>query len=433
MAVAHRASIFHLLDDPRYNPDAYQFIEDGLLVVSNGKVVSVGDAAQSLASLPPGTEVVKHEGAVITPGFFDLHIHFPQLTTVAVYGEQLLGWLNAIIPEEEVYKVPEVAADRARLFLKECLRAGTTSMVAYGSWAKESVDALFAEAERLKMSLVAGKVMANRNMPDGISLTDSDSDYADSSELIERWHGRGRLSYAVTPRFAISSTPDDLEAASRLMREHPGVYMQTHLSENPKEIEYTLELFPGRKSYLDVYDYYGLVGDRSIFGHCIHLVDEDFARVKEAGAVLCPNPPSNFFLGSGLFKFAKAKEHGVKVALGTDFGAGNTFSMIQSMENAYKMAQLQGYSLSPFEGFYLSTLGGAKALSVDDRLGNFQPGKEADFVVLDTACTPFIAWRMEHAKTPLEKLFVLMMLGDDRAVKQTYVYGEVAHDRDVES
>jgi guanine deaminase len=433
VAVAHRASIFHLLDDPRYNPDAYQFIEDGLLVVSNGKVVSVGDAAQSLASLPPGTEVVKHEGAVITPGFFDLHIHFPQLTTVAVYGEQLLGWLNAIIPEEEVYKVPEVAADRARLFLKECLRAGTTSMVAYGSWAKESVDALFAEAERLKMSLVAGKVMANRNMPDGISLTDSDSDYADSSELIERWHGRGRLSYAVTPRFAISSTPDDLEAASRLMREHPGVYMQTHLSENPKEIEYTLELFPGRKSYLDVYDYYGLVGDRSIFGHCIHLVDEDFARVKEAGAVLCPNPPSNFFLGSGLFKFAKAKEHGVKVALGTDFGAGNTFSMIQSMENAYKMAQLQGYSLSPFEGFYLSTLGGAKALSVDDRLGNFQPGKEADFVVLDTACTPFIAWRMEHAKTPLEKLFVLMMLGDDRAVKQTYVYGEVAHDRDVES
>jgi guanine deaminase len=433
VAVAHRASIFHLLDDPRYNPDAYQFIEDGLLVVTNGKVVSVGDAAQSLASLPPGTEVVKHEGAVITPGFFDLHIHFPQLTTVAVYGEQLLGWLNAIIPEEEVYKVPEVAADRARLFLKECLRAGTTSMVAYGSWAKESVDALFAEAERLKMSLVAGKVMANRNMPDGISLTDSDSDYADSSELIERWHGRGRLSYAVTPRFAISSTPDDLEAASRLMREHPGVYMQTHLSENPKEIEFTLELFPGRKSYLDVYDYYGLVGDRSIFGHCIHLVDEDFARVKEAGAVLCPNPPSNFFLGSGLFKFAKAKEHGVKVALGTDFGAGNTFSMIQSMENAYKMAQLQGYSLSPFEGFYLSTLGGAKALSVDDRLGNFQPGKEADFVVLDTACTPFIAWRMEHAKTPLEKLFVLMMLGDDRAVKQTYVYGEVAHDRDVES
>jgi len=433
VAVAHRASIFHLLDDPRFSPDAYQFIEDGLLVVSDGKVLSVGEADQLLPTLPPGTEVIQHDQAVITPGFFDLHTHFPQLTTVAVYGEQLLGWLNAIIPEEEVYKIPEVAAERAQLFLKECLRAGTTSMVAYGSWAKQSVDALFTEAERLNMSLVAGKVMANRNMPDGISLTDPESDYTESSELIERWHGRGRLAYAVTPRFAISSTPEDLEAASRLMCEHPGVYMQTHLCENPNEISFTLELFPGRKSYLDVYDHYGLVGDRSIFGHCIHLVDEDFERVREAGAVLCPNPPSNLFLGSGLFKFAKAKEYGIRVALGTDFGAGNTFSMLQSMENAYKTAQLQGYSLSPFEGFYLSTLGGARALSVDDRLGNFEPGKEADFVVLDMACTPFISWRMEHAKTPLEKLFVLMMLGDDRAVKQTYVYGTAVHDRDADS
>jgi guanine deaminase len=430
MVVAHRASIFHLLDDPRFQPDAYQFIEDGLLVVSNGKVVAIGEASEELSKLSADVEVIRHENAVITPGFFDLHIHFPQLTTVAVYGEQLLGWLNAIIPEEEIYQIPEIAAERAQLFLKECLRAGTTTMVAYGSWAKQSVDALFAEAERLNMSLVAGKVMANRNMPDGISLTDPESDYVDSADLIERWHGKGRLSYAVTPRFAISSTPEDLEVASRLIRENPGVYMQTHLAENPNEISFTLELFPDRKSYLDVYDHYGLVGERSIFGHCIHLEDEDFERIRDTGAVLCPNPPSNMFLGSGLFKFAKAKEYGVRVALGTDFGAGNTFSMLQSMENAYKTAQLQGYSLSPFEGFYLSTLGGARALSMDDRLGNFQPGKEADFVVLDTACTPFVAWRMAHAKTPLEKLFVLMMLGDDRAVRHTYVYGEAVHHRD---
>ena len=430
MVVAHRASIFHLLDDPRFHSDAYQFIEDGLLVISNGKVVAVGEASEELPKLPAGVEVIRHENAVIAPGFFDLHIHFPQLTTVAVYGEQLLGWLNAIIPEEEIYRIPEIAAERARLFLKEGLRAGTTTMVAYGSWAKQSVDALFTEAERLNMSLVAGKVMANRNMPDGISLTDPESDYVDSADLIQRWHGKGRLSYAVTPRFAISSTPEDLEAASRLVRENPGVYMQTHLAENPNEISFTLELFPDRKSYLDVYDHYGLVGERSIFGHCIHLEDEDFERIRDTGAVLCPNPPSNMFLGNGLFKFAKAKEYGVRVALGTDFGAGNTFSMLQSMENAYKTAQLQGYSLSPFEGFYLSTLGGARALSMDDRLGNFEPGKEADFVVLDMACTPFIAWRMEHAKTPLEKLFVLMMLGDDRAVRSTYVYGEAVHHRD---
>ena len=430
MTKAYRASIFHLLDDPRYNNNAFEFIDDGLLVVQDGKVLSIGDATSGLASLPAGTEVTHFERGIITPGFFDLHTHFPQLNTVAVYGEQLLGWLNAIIPEEEVYKIPEVAAERAKLFLKEYLRAGTTSMVAYGSWAKESVDALFNEAERLNMRLVAGKVMADRNMPDGISTTDPESDYADSAELIQRWHGRSRLSYAVTPRFAISSTVEDLEAAGRLMRENPGVYMQTHLCENKNEIAFTLELFPGRKSYLDVYDHYGLVGERSIFGHCIHLVDEDFARIQETRAVLCPNPPSNMFLGSGLFQFAKAKEYGIRVAMGTDFGAGNTFCMLNSLENAYKMAQLQGYSLSPLEGFYLATLGGARALSMDDKVGNFEVGKEADFVVLDTACTPFISWRMEHAKTPLEKLFVLMMLGDDRAVEHTFVYGEKVHSRD---
>ena len=430
MAVAHRGSIFHLLDDPRYNPQAYQYIDDGLLVVSEGKVVSVGAASDDLKNLSPDTQIVDHGDAIITPGYFDLHTHFPQLTTVAVYGEQLLGWLNAIIPEEEVYKDSDVAAERAKIFLKECLRAGTTSMVAYGSWAKESVDALFREAQHLNMSIVAGKVMANRNMPEGISLTDPESDYNDSAELIERWHGTDRLAYAVTPRFAISSTPDDLEAAARLMRENQGVYLQTHLCENPNEIKFTLELFPGRKSYLDVYDHYGLVGERTIFGHCIHLTDDDFERIRETKAVLCPNPPSNMFLGSGLFKFEKAKDYGIRVALGTDFGAGNTFSMLQSMENAYKTAQLQSYSLSPFEAFYLCTLGGARALSVDDRLGNFEPGKEADFVVLDPKCTPFMEWRLQHADTPLEKLFVFMMLGDDRAVKNTYVYGDLVHDRD---
>lgn len=427
---AHYASIFHLLDDPRFNENSIEFIDDGILVVEGGKIIAVGERCKIEPSLAPGCSVVKHPKTIITPGFLDLHIHFPQLTTVATYGEQLLGWLNSIIPEEEIYKIPEIAAERAKIFLKETLRAGTTTMCAYGSWASESVDALFSEAERLNLRLVAGKVMADRNMPNGISLSNPKDDYEQASSLIEKWHGRGRLAYAVTPRFAISSTPEDLTVAGNLMKEYPGIYMQTHLSENPEEINYTLELFPERKSYLDVYDHYGLVNERSIFGHCIHLDDDDFKRVKETGAVLCPNPPSNMFLGSGLFKFAKAKEYKVRMALGTDFGAGNTFSMLQSMENAYKTAQLQGYSLSPFEAFYHATLGGARALSIDDKVGNFEIGKEADFVVLDTCCTPFISWRMEHAKTPLEKLFILMMLGDDRAVKCTYASGNPVHIRD---
>jgi len=430
---AYRASIFHVLDDPRYNKDAYEFLEDGILVVENGKVSALGHAEAILPALSAEIPIIHYRNAVITPGFFDGHIHFPQLTTVAVYGEQLLGWLNEIIPEEEVYQQPEVSAERARLFLGECLRNGTTSMAAYGSWAKQSVDALFSEAERLNMRLVAGKVMADRNMPEGISITSPETDYNDSLELIKRWHSRGRLAYAITPRFAISSTAADLESAQKLLKEYPNLYVQTHLCENSNEVKWVLELFPERKSYLDVYDHYGLLGGRTILGHSIHLTDEDFQRVKETGSVLCPNPPSNMFLGSGLFKFQKAKDFGVKVALGTDFGAGNTFSMLRSMEEAYKTAQLQGYSLSPFEAFYLTTLGGARALAMDDKLGNFEFGKEADFVVLDKQSTPFLAWRMDHAKTPLEILFVLMMLGDDRAVKATYVYGNKLHDRDAHS
>lgn len=430
--IAHRGSLFHLLDDPRFNQDCVEFIEDGVLLVSDGAIVSTGPANEILDKLPAGTNVVEHNDAVLVPGFFDLHVHSPQLTTVAIYGEQLLGWLNTIIPEEEAYKDPETASNRADVFIKEALRNGTTTMAVYGSWAKESVDALFKKADSLNMRLVAGKVMADRNMPEGISLTSPEKDYEDCSSLIERWHSKGRLSYAVTPRFAISCTREDMKVASRLMNEHRDVYFQTHLSENPKEVEFTLELFPECKSYLDVYDSFGLLGQRSIFGHCIHLGDEDFKRVAETGSVLCPNPPSNFFLGSGLFKFENAKNHNVRVALGTDFGAGNTLSMLSSMENAYKMAQLQGYSLSPWEAFYYATLGGAKALSVDDRIGNFLPGKEADFVVLDKKATPLIEWRLEHARTPSDVMFVLMMLGDDRVVRSTYVAGQAVHNRDDE-
>lgn len=431
---AYRAAIFHLVDNPAQTPnpaEAYQYWEDGLLLVDQGKIKAVGPAVDLLPQLPEGTPVASYEGDLIIPGLIDIHIHFPQITTVASYGEQLLEWLHDyIFPGEAEYSGKDLAQERAEIFLKELLRNGTTTASVYCSIAKESAEALFAAARRLNLRLLAGKVMMDRNGPEGMSLATPASDYHDSRELIEKWHGQGRLSYVVTPRFAPACTEADLQAASRLLQEYPGVYLQTHLCENHHEIDWVLELFPERRSYLDVYDHYGLVGKQTLFGHSLHLEDEDFRRVKETGAVLCPCPPSNFFLGSGLFKFAKAKEYQIRVALGTDLGAGNTFSMLKAMEEAYKMAELQDYSLSPFEAFYLATLGGARALSLEDKIGNFKAGKEADFLVLDLKSTPFLEFRMQFARTLQDKLFVQMMMGDDRSVRETYVYGELVHRRD---
>ncbi len=430
---AFRAAIFHMQDNPLRHEnvaDSYQYFEDGVLLVEGGKVKKAGAAAEILAGLPEGVEIASYPDCLIMPGMIDIHIHFPQVATVASYGEQLLEWLqDYILPGEDEYDDKDLARERAGVFLGELLRQGTTTAVVYGSMYKESVDALFDEALELNMRLAAGKVMIDRNAPKGIKVSTPEADYQDSKALIEKWHGKGRLAYAVTPRFAPGCSEADLKAASRLLKEYPGVYLQTHLCENKNEVAWVKELFPERKSYLDVYDYYGLLGEKTFLGHSLHIDDEDFIRAKETGAVLCPCPPSNFFLGSGFFKFAKANEYQVRTALGTDMGGGNTFSMLKAMEVAYTMAQLQGYSLSPFEAMYLTTLGGARALSMDDKIGNFAVGKEADFVIVDLKSTPFLRFRMQFAKTLRDKLFVQMVMADDRAIKETYVFGSLVHKR----
>lgn len=427
----YRSSIFHLLDNPVHlsNPAAaWQYWEDGVLLVANGIIQAVGPAATILPELPDGIQVSTYPDALILPGFIDIHLHFPQMATVASYGKQLLGWLHDyILPGEAEYADRDLAQDRARFFLNELLRRGTTTASVYCSLARESAEALFEEASRLHLRLLAGKVMMDRNGP---IVATPEADYHDCRNLIERWHGVDRLAYVVTPRFAPACSPAELRIASRLLQEYPGVYLQTHLCENLQEIAWVRELFPEHPNYLDVYDSYGFLGDRTLLGHALHLDDADFMRIHETGAVLCPCPPSNFFLGSGLFKFAKAKEYQVRVALGTDFGAGNTLSMLRAAEEAYKMAQLQGYSLSPFEALYLLTLGGARALSLDDKIGNFAPGKEADFIVLDWHSTPFLKFRMQFARTLSEKLFVRLMLSDERAVRETYVYGSRVYQRE---
>ncbi|WAC44121.1 guanine deaminase [Pseudomonas sp. SL4(2022)] len=428
---AYRAAILHSIADPAVVgvEQSYEYFEDGLLVVENGQVANVGHAADLLPTLK-GVEITEYRDALITPGFIDTHIHYPQTGMIASYGEQLLDWLNTYtFPTEQQFADKAHASDVAGIFLKELLRNGTTTALVFGTVHKQSVDAFFEAAERLNLRMIAGKVLMDRNAPD--YLTDTpESGYADSKELIERWHGKGRLHYAVTPRFAPTSTPEQLTLAGKLLGEYPDLYMHTHLSENRKEIEWVKALFPERKGYLDVYDHYRLIGARSVFAHGVHLCDDECKRLAETGSAVAFCPTSNLFLGSGLFDLNKLEEHGVRVGLGTDVGAGTSFSQLQSLNEAYKVMQLQGKKLDPFKSLYLATLGGANALYLDDKIGNFESGKDADFVVLDYNATPLISYRMQQAKTLDEKLFALTMLGDDRAVKETFAAGQSVHSRD---
>ncbi|MEX6502704.1 guanine deaminase [Pseudomonas zhanjiangensis] len=428
---AYRAAILHSVADPAVVgvEQSYEYFEDGLLVVEDGRIAAVGHAAELLPRFE-GTPVSEYPDALITPGFIDTHIHYPQTGMIASYGEQLLDWLNTYtFPTERQFEDKAHAADVAGIFLKELLRNGTTTALVFGTVHKQSVDAFFEAAEALNLRMIAGKVMMDRNAPD--YLTDTpESAYADSKELIERWHGKGRLHYAVTPRFAPTSTPEQLTLAGQLYAEYPGLYMHTHLSENRQEIAWVKELFPERKGYLDVYDHYRLIGERAVFAHGVHLCDEECQRLAETGSAVAFCPTSNLFLGSGLFDLNKLEQHGVRVGLGTDVGAGTSFSQLQSLNEAYKVMQLQGKKLDPFKSLYLATLGGAQALYLDDKIGNFASGKDADFVVLDYCATPLISYRMQQAKTLAEKLFALCMLGDDRTVKETFAAGQSVHRRD---
>lgn len=428
---AYRAAILHCLADPADAAagEAHEYFEDGLLVIEDGRVARVGPAAELLPGLGD-VPVTEYPDALIVPGFIDTHIHYPQTGMIASYGEQLLDWLNTYtFPTEQRFSDPAHARQVAEFFLAELLRNGTTTALVFGSVHKASVDAFFEAAQALDLRMIAGKVLMDRNAPEGLTDT-PESGYADSKALIERWHGKGRLHYAVTPRFAPTSTPEQLALAGQLFHEYPGLYMHTHLSENLKEIEWVKALFPERTGYLDVYDHYRLIGPRSVFAHGVHVCDEECARLGETGSAVAFCPTSNLFLGSGLFDLAKLERHGVRVGLGTDVGAGTSFSQLQTLNEAYKVMQLQGEKLDPFKSLYLATLGGARALYLDDRIGNFASGKDADFVVLDYRATPLLGYRLDQAKDLAERLFALMMLGDDRAVKETFAAGRSVHRRD---
>jgi len=398
-------------------------------VIDDGKISALGHASELLPTLPADIEINHYQDALITPGFIDTHIHLPQTGMVGSYGEQLLDWLNTYtFPCESQFGDKAHADEVADIFIKELLRNGTTTALVFGSVHPQSVNSFFEAAEKLDLRMIAGKVMMDRNAPDYLVDT-AESSYVDSKALIERWHGKGRLHYAVTPRFAPTSTPEQLTLAGQLLTEYPDLYMQTHISENLKEIEWVKELFPERKGYLDVYDHYQLLGERSVFAHGVHLCDEECARLAETGSAISFCPTSNLFLGSGLFNLPMAEKHKLNVGLGTDVGGGTSFSLLQTLNEAYKVMQLQGARLSPFKSLYLATLGGARALRLEDRIGNLQPGSDADFLVLDYNATPLLSYRLKQSNNIAETLFVLMTLGDDRTVQQTYAAGALVHQR----
>jgi guanine deaminase len=415
--------------------DSVRYIPDGLLVISQGKIVAYG-AYADLSEQYPQINITAYPDKLIVPGLIDLHVHYPQMEMIAAYGAQLLEWLNKYtFPTEAKFKDPEYARAIAAFFLDELLRHGTTTALILTTVFPQSVQVLFEEAERRNMRIIAGQMLMTRNAPDYL-LNDAQTAYGQTREQIQTWHGRGRSRYAITPRFAITSTDEELMLAGQLKQEFPDVYVHTHLSENAQEIALTAELFPDSRDYLQVYEQFGLVGDRSVFAHCLHLDDAGFVRLSEAGAAIAFCPTSNLFLGSGLFRLHQAKSvtHPVKVGLATDVGGGTSLSLLQTMGAAYQVMQLQGENLSVFQAFYLATLGAAQALALDDHLGNFTVGKEADFVVLDWQATPVMKLRNPVATAVslddlAEKAFAMLLLGDDRAIVATYIAGALAYHR----
>lgn len=425
---AIRGPVLTFTGDPfKQAPDEVMVYEpDGIVAFGGGKITHFGPAEVIEKQLPPDIEITNYgPDSLISAGFLDSHVHFPQTPMIGAFGEQLLDWLNTYtFPMERRYADKTFASAVAKMFLSECLKNGITTSCVYCTVYPQSVDALFEEADRLGMRIAGGKVMMDRNAPDYL-LDTAQTSYEESKALIEKWHGHNRIMYAITPRFAPTSSPEQLAVAGALWDEYPDCYMQTHIAENLEEIEWVKSLFPERKGYLDVYDHYGLCRPRAVFGHGIHLTEDELCTMHQTGSAIAHCPTSNFFLGSGFFNARRAmqEERPVRVGIGTDLGAGTSFSMLTTLNEAYKAAQLNDYALTAAQAYYMATRGTAHAMYIDDKVGSIAPGMEADIVVLDMKSTPIIDYRMQFVKDIHEALFVQMTLGDDRAIQATYIAG----------
>ena len=408
---------FHVLAD-----DAVRHETRGAVAIEGGKIVAVG-AGDDLRRDFPGAPVTDHGDALLSPGFVDAHAHYPQTAIIASWGKRLIDWLaHYTFPEEARFGDPAHGAEIAARYFDLTLAAGTTTTVSFATIHPESVEAYFTEARARGLRALAGKTCMDENAPGDLCDTAA-SAYDDSKRLLETWHGVDRLGYVITPRFAPTSSREQLAALGALWAEHPEVLMQTHLAEQHEEIAWVAELFPEARDYTDVYDRFGLLGEGALMGHAIHLSPRERDRLKEAGASLIHCPTSNTFIGSGLFDMDGLTKAGHRIGLATDTGGGSSFSMLRTMAASYEVAQLRGRALHPAELWWLATQGSARALRLEGSIGTLAPGFEADIIAVDLASTPAIAQRSARAETLWEALFPTIMMGDERAISAVYVGG----------
>ncbi len=422
--------ILHFLEDPTAlnTPSSYQHFPDGAMLIIDGKIVDVGTRSSVNQSISPEmrTELTYYDysNKLILPGLIDTHCHYPQSKVIGSYGHQLLDWLNDYtFPAEAEFADPEVARKTAEYFVKRLLAHGTTTASVFATVHPTSVDAFMQVADHYGLRMLCGKVMMDRNCPD--NLRDSaEQSGLDSEKLINTWHGHGRLRYSITPRFAPTSTPEQLRVAGELYRSRPDLHLQSHLAENLQEIEWVRNLFPERLDYLDVYDHYGLTGERTIYGHCIHLNAREQDVMRQSGSAIAFCPTSNLFLGSGFFDYTAIVNSDIKVGLASDVGGGTSFSLIRTLSEAYKISQVHQQPLTALQGWYLATLGGARTLYLDQFIGNFDTGKEADFIVIDLNSIEELAYRLDRVEALAERLFALMIMGDERCIHATHILGK---------
>ncbi len=418
-----RGRVLTFVEEPQSPDDhaSYRYIEDGAVVVGpDGRILMVGEYKPNAAA---HHEVIDHRPHLILPGFIDPHIHYPQMQVIGSYAGGLLEWLNTYtFVEEQKFADPAHASTVASAFFDTLIGHGTTTAAAYCTVHPQSVDAFFGEAAKRNMLMVGGKVMMDRNAPEAL-LDTAQSGYDETKAGIAKWHGQGRAHYCITPRFAITSSPAQMEAAEALAREYPDLHIQTHVSENLAEIQFANELYPNFGDYVGIYEKYHLLGPKTLLGHCIHMSHREAEVLCDTQSVAVFCPTSNLFIGSGLFDYDRLHQRGVRIAVATDVGGGTSYSMLRTLDEGYKAMQLRGQRLNPLRSFYHMTLGNARAMSLADRIGSVAAGMDADLVVLNSSATPHMKLRMQTVDSLINELFLLQTCGDDRAVVETYVAG----------